>query len=70
MSTCREVIASAAKSGHGVPGVIAASHVVLENRLKLEFAIDADILDADLIRKGNTYGDKNATLMHVVSYGP
>ena len=41
------------KSGHGVPGVIAASHVVLENRLKLEFVIDADILDADLIRKGN-----------------
>ena len=70
MSKCREVIASAVKSGLGVTGVIAASHVVLENRLKPEFAIDADILDAALKRKGNTHGDKNATLMHAVSNGP
>ena len=69
MSKCREVIASAVKSGLGVTGVIAASHVVLENRLKPEFAI-ADILDAALKRKGNTHGDKNATHMHVVSNGP
>ena len=55
------------KSGLGVTGVIAASHVALENRLKQEFAIDVDPIIAGSIRKENTHGVKNAIHMHVVS---
>ena len=37
--TFREAIASAVKRGHGVTGVIAISHVVLEDRKKLKLVI-------------------------------
>ena len=47
--------------------MIVTSHVVLGYRVKIEFAIDEDNIDAVLIRKENTYGAKIAIHMLVVS---
>ena len=47
--------------------MIVTSHVVLGYRVKLEFAIDGENIDAVLIRKENTYGVKIAIHMLVVS---
>ena len=55
------------KSGHGVIGMIAVSHVVLEYRVKLELAIAVECFNAVLIWKKNMYGNKNAIHMLVVS---